>query len=116
MMSDGAPEFVRMDNYTEMIRNIFADGCRFSAAKVSFIDPGLQWQKAYLEPFERKLRHECLDVEVFTILLEANIITKEYRADYNQERPNLSLAYLTPLDFTPKCHHRNQGLTTVLAH
>ena len=40
----GAPEFVRMDNGTEMTSNTVADWCRFSAADISFIDPGSPWQ------------------------------------------------------------------------
>ena len=36
----GAPECVRMDDGTEMTINTIADWCRFSAANISFIDPG----------------------------------------------------------------------------
>ena len=52
----GAPEFVRMDNGTEMTSNTVADWCRFSTDDISFIDPGSPSQNAYVESFNGKLR------------------------------------------------------------
>ena len=112
----GAPEFVRMDNGTEMTSNTVADWCRFSAADISFIDPGSPWQNAYVESFNGKLRDELLGIEIFTTLLEAKIMAEDYRQDYNQNRPHSSLGYMTPNEFKQNWHHNNQGLTTVLAH
>jgi putative transposase len=37
---NGAPEFVRMDNGTEMTSNTVAHWCRFSTANISFKDLG----------------------------------------------------------------------------
>ena len=112
----GAPEFVRMDNGTEMTSNTVADWCRFSPSDISFIDPGSPWQNAYVESFNGKLRDELLGVEIFTTLLEAKIMAEDYRQDYNQNRPHSSLGYKTPHEFKQNWHHNNQGLTTVLAH
>ena len=112
----GAPEFVRMDNGTEMTSNTVADWCRFSTANISFIDPGSPWQNAYVESFNGKLRDEFLGIEIFTTLLEAKIMAEDYRQDYNQNRPHSSLGYMTPNEFKQNWHHNNQGLTTVLAH
>ena len=112
----GAPEFVRMDNGTEMTSNTVADWCRFSAADISFIDPGSPWQNAYVESFNGKLRDELLGIEIFTTLLEAKIMAEDYRQNYNQNRPHSSLGYMTPNEFKQNWHHNNQGLTAVLAH
>ena len=112
----GAPEFVRIDNGTEMTSNTVADWCRFSTANISFIDPGSPWQNAYVESFNGKLRDEFLGIEIFTTLLEAKIMAEDYRQDCNQNRPHSSLGYMTPNEFKQNWHHNNQGLTTVLAH
>jgi putative transposase len=112
----GAPEFVRMDNGTEMTSNTVADWCRLRAADISFKDLGSPCQNAYVESFNGKLRDELLGVEIFTTLLEAKIMAVDYRQDYNQNRPHSSLGYMTPHEFKQNWHHNNQGLTTVLAH
>ena len=112
----GAPEFVRMDNGTEMTSNTVADWCRLRATDISFKDLGSPWQNAYVESFNGKLRDELLGIEIFTILLEAKIMAEDYRADYNQNRPHSSLGYLTRHEFKQNWHHNNQELITVLAH
>ncbi len=78
----GAPEFVRMDNGTEMTSNALADWCKYSSANITYIDPGLPWQNAYVESFNGKLRDELLAIEIFTTLLEAKIMAEDYRQNY----------------------------------
>jgi putative transposase len=111
----GAPEFVRMDNGTELTSITVADWYRLRAADIIFIDLGSPWQNAYVESFNGKLRDEPLGVKIFTILLEAKIMAEDYRADYNQNQPHSSLGYMTPHESNQDWHHNNQGLTTVLA-
>lgn len=111
----GAPEFVRMDNGTEMTSNAIMDWCEFSPANVAYIDPGAPWQNAYVESFNGKLRDELLAVEIFTTLLEAKIMAEDYRQNYNKYRPHSSLNYMTPNEFTLNWHHNNPGLIKTLA-
>ncbi len=113
---DGAPEFVRMDDGTEMTSNTVADWCRFILSDISFIEPVSPWQNAYVESFNGKLRDQLLGIEIFATLLKAKIMAENYRQDCNQNRPYSSLGYLTPNEFKQKWHHNNQALTTVLAH
>jgi len=111
----GAPECVRMDNGTEMTSNAIMDWCEFSPANISYIDPGAPWQNAYVESFNGKLRDELLAVEIFTTLLEAKIMSEDFRQNYNKYRPHSSLNYMTPNEFTLNWHHTNQGLIKTLA-
>jgi putative transposase len=111
----GAPEFVRMDNGTEMTSNAIMDWCQFSPANIHYIDPGAPWQNAYVESFNGKLRDELLAVEIFTTLLEAKIMAEDYRQNYNKHRPHSSLNYMTPDEFTLNWHHNNPGLTKTMA-
>jgi putative transposase len=87
----GAPEFVRMDNGTEMTSNAIMDWCEFSPANIHYIDPGAPWQNAYVESFNGKLRDELLAVEIFTTLLEAKIMAEDYRQNYNKYRPSIGV-------------------------
>jgi putative transposase len=111
----GAPEFVRMDNGTEMTSNAIMDWCQYSPANIHYIDPGSPWQNAYVESFNGKLRDELLAVEIFTTLLEAKIMAEDYRQSYNKHRPHSSLNYMTPDEFTLNLHHNNPGLTKTMA-
>ena len=99
IMTPGAPGFVRIDNGTEMTSNAVADSCRLSPTGIVFIDPGSPWQNAYVESFTGRLRDELLAIEVFHTLLEAKVMTEDYRQQYNAHRPHSSLGYLTPDEF-----------------
>ena len=105
-----------MDNGTEMTCNSVADWCRFSPTGIIFSDLGSPWQNPFFESFNGKLRDELLAVEQFHTLLEAKIMAKEYRQDYNQHRPHSSLGYLTPDEFMLNWQTNNPGLSRTLAH
>ena len=112
----GFPQFVRMDNGTEMTSNAIADWCRFNPSGIVFIDPGSPWQNPFAESFNGRLRDELLAVEQFHTLLEAKIMAEDYRQQYNKHRPHSSLGYLTPDEVTLDWHNNNPGLTQALAH
>jgi hypothetical protein len=42
------------------------------------------------------VRNELLNAEEFGSLLEAKVLAKEWRQDYNQVRPHSALGYRTP--------------------
>ena len=39
-----------------------------------FIEPGSPWENVYVESFNRKLRDELFNREIFTTLIEAKIL------------------------------------------
>jgi hypothetical protein len=43
--------------------------------------------------FNGKLRNRLLNVEIFTTLFEAQVLTENWRKDYNQVRPYSALGY-----------------------
>jgi putative transposase len=79
-----APEFLRMDNGTELTAHALRDWCRFSKTGTAYIDPGSPWQNAYVESFNGRVRDELLDVEEFSCLAEARVVIEDWREDYNQ--------------------------------
>jgi putative transposase len=61
-----------------------------------YIEPGCPWENGYIESFNGKLRDELLNREIFDILLEAKVLTENWRREYNQVRPHSSLGYRAP--------------------
>lgn len=95
----GAPPFIRMDKGPELTAAAVRDWCRFTGAGTSYIDPGSPWQNPWAESFNGKLRDELLACEVFDTLLEAKVLTEDFRIDYNWNRPHSALGNQPPAKF-----------------
>lgn len=98
-LQHGAPAYVRFDNGPEFVAQAVNDWCRFNSAGSLFIDPGSPWQNAWVESFNGRLRDELLNLWHFDSLLEARVITEEWRRDYNTNRPHSAHGELTPTEF-----------------
>ena len=61
-----------------------------------FIEPGSPWENGYAESFIGKFGNELLNGEIFYTLLEAKVITANWRREYNQLRPHSSLGCRPP--------------------
>ena len=92
----GAPKYLRSDNGSEFISRSLAVFLLRNGAASRFIEPGSPWQNGYAESFVSTLRRDCLDVEVFHNLADAQIKLGIYRRYYNEERPHSSLGYRAP--------------------
>jgi putative transposase len=44
--------------------------------KTLFIEPGSPWENSYIESFNRKMRDELLNEEIFDTILEAKVTTE----------------------------------------
>ncbi len=53
----------------------------------------------FIESFNGRLRDECLNVEVFLSIPDAQAKLERWRMDYNQQRPHRSLRDQTPQAF-----------------
>jgi transposase InsO family protein len=84
----GVPEHIRSDNGPEFV----AKAVRFWLADLGvttlFIEPGSPWENGYIESFNGTLRDELLNGEIFYTLQEAQIITAQWRREYNHVRPH----------------------------
>jgi putative transposase len=69
---------------------------------LAFIEAGKPNQNAYIERFNRTIRHEVLDAWVFTSLAEVRAVSEEWRLSYNTERAHDSLGSVPPLTFLPR--------------
>jgi putative transposase len=97
--SRGAPRYVRFDHGPEFIAYAVADWCRFAGTNTVFIDPGSPWQNAWIESFNGRLSDEFLNGQLFETLLEAKVLTEDWRIDYNINRPHSAHGWLTPVEF-----------------
>lgn len=58
------------------------------------------------------LRDECLNVNRFTSLIEAQRLLEAWRQDYNESRPHSALNDLTPAEYARKIKAIGQHLRT----
>ncbi len=72
----GLPTHIRSDNGPEFTANKLRNWLDRLGVKTLFIEPGSPWENGYVESFNGKLRDELLNVEIFTTLLEAKILTE----------------------------------------
>jgi transposase InsO family protein len=92
----GIPEHIRSDNGPEFTAKAVRRWLARLGVKTLFIEPGSPWENGYIESFNGKLRDELLNREVFTTLLEAKILTEQWRNEYNEFRPHSALGYRPP--------------------
>ena len=104
----GAPAYVRFDHGPEFIAYAVADWCRFNGTGTLFIDPGSPWQNAWVESFNGRMRDEHLNRHQFENLLEAKVLTEDWRIDYNSNRPHSAHGWLTPVELVEAWLHRQQ--------
>ena len=64
--------------------------------QLCFIRPGRPVENGFIESFNGRLRHECLNMEWFVSLHDARLKLAKFRQHYNHERPHSALADRTP--------------------
>jgi transposase InsO family protein len=92
----GVPVHIRSDNGPEFTAKAVRRWLKRLGVQTLFIEPGSPWENGYVESFNGKLRDECLNLERFDTLLEAQVLVERWRCEYNQLRPHSSLGYRPP--------------------
>jgi putative transposase len=95
----GAPAHIRSDNGPEFIARGIRAWMSGSGLEVLYIEPGAPWENGNAESFNGKVRDELLNAEEFSTVLEARVVGREWRRNYNHVRPHSSLGYQTPAEF-----------------
>lgn len=103
----GVPVHIRMDNGPEFSGWTLRDWCRLGGTSTTYIEPGSPWEKPFVESFNGRVRDELLNVEEFNTTLEAQVITEEWRVEYNTYRPHSSLGGRAPEEYA-KLWYSNQ--------
>lgn len=92
----GLPEHIRSDNGPEFTAKAVRHWLQKLGVQTLFIEPGSPWENGSIESFNGKLRDELLNREIFTTLLEAQVLTEWWKNEYNHVRPHSSLGYKVP--------------------
>jgi putative transposase len=95
-MEHGAPGYLRSDNGSELTADLVRGWLERLGVKTLFIESGSPWENGYIESFNGKLRDELLNGEIFDTILEARVVTEDWRRLYNTIRPHSSLGYRVP--------------------
>jgi len=95
----GCPAVITIDNGPEFTGIALDQWAYQHQVRLDFIKPGKPIQNAFIESFNGRLRHECLNQHYFSTLPEAKKIIEDWRLEYNAFRPHGSLNGLTPEEF-----------------
>jgi transposase InsO family protein len=95
----GVPRHIRSDNGPEFIAKALQAYLAENKVKTLYVEPGSPWQNGMIESFNGRLRDECLNIEMFSSVLEARVIIGDYRTFYEERRPHSALGYRTPKQF-----------------
>ena len=71
-------------------------GPRDGGVSLEFIQPGKPQQNAYVERYNRTVRHEWLGQYIFNTIEEAQDHATRRLWTYNNERPNMAIGGITP--------------------
>jgi putative transposase len=67
----------------EMVAKALREWLAQLGTKTLYIEPGSPWENGYCESFNGKLKDECLKLEIFYSLKEAQVIIGAWRDHYN---------------------------------
>ena len=102
MEERGAPRHLRSDNGPEFIARGLRKFLKESNVETLYIEPGSPWQNGFAESFNSRVKDELIGTELFTSLLECEVVGGDWRESYNTRRPHSSLDYLTPAAFAAR--------------
>jgi len=93
----GVPRSIRCDNGPEYISFALRQWAKSRNIGLNYIQPGNPQQNAYIERFNRTVRYDWLNQYVFHSLNEIQEFATKWQWLYNNERPNMGLGGITPI-------------------
>ena len=87
----GKPSAIRLDNGPEYIAQVLVAWANERQITLMYIQPGKPIQNAYIERFNRTVRHEWLDMHLFESIKQAQRLATAWLWKYNNERPNSAI-------------------------
>lgn len=92
----GRPAALRCDNGPEYLSQTLVDWANKHRITLLYIQPGKPTQNAYIERFNRTVRHEWLDMHQFESIAHAQLLATQWLWQYNNERPNMAIGGVPP--------------------
>ncbi|MFN7539180.1 MAG: IS3 family transposase [Bacteroidota bacterium] len=97
------PERIQVDNGSEFISKDFDKWAYENNVTLDFSRSGKPTDNPYIESFNGSFRDECLNVNWFMSLEDAEDKIEDWRHEYNHFRPHSSLNNLTPMEYIEIC-------------
>jgi putative transposase len=92
----GKPGSIRVDNGPEYISGKLLAWAAKLQISICHIQPGKPQQNAYVERYNRTVRHEWLDQNIIDSIEEAQDYATQWLWTYNNDRPNMGIGGMTP--------------------
>ena len=92
----GKPAAIRCDNGPENLSAALVNWANQQQITMMYIQPGKPTQNAYIERYNRTVRHEWLDLHAFNSIEHAQRLATEWLWLYNNERPNTAIGGIPP--------------------
>jgi putative transposase len=92
----GKPNVIRCDNGPEYISHTLQKWANERRITLAFIQPGNPQQNAYVERYNRTVRHEWLEMNEFSSIQHAQEEATKWLWTYNNDRPNMAIGGITP--------------------
>jgi putative transposase len=83
-------EYIRSDNGPEFTADLIRTWLGELEVGTLLIEPGIPWKNGYVESFNRRLRDEFLNGEIFYTPNEAKVWIERWRREYNRVRGGLT--------------------------
>lgn len=93
----GKPKTIRCDNGPEYISKKLKEWADKNDIELRYIQPGNPQQNAYVERFNRTVRYDWLNQDIFSDIEEVQEKATRWLWHYNNERPNMALGGITPM-------------------
>ena len=92
----GKPGTIRVDNGPEYISGKLRIWAEKQGITIQHIQPGQPQQNAYIERYNRTVRHEWLDQYIIETIEESQDHATQWLWTYNNDRPNVGIGGITP--------------------
>ncbi len=93
----GKPEAIRCDNGPEYISNTLQAWAKKNQIHLNYIQPGKPQQNGYVERYNRTVRYDWLNQYLFESIGEVQDYATKWLWTYNNERPNMGIGGITPM-------------------
>lgn len=92
----GKPATIRVDNGPEYVSATLQTWAAQRGITIEYIQPGKPQQNGYVERYNRTVRQEWLDLNIFDGIEEAQDAATKWLWTYNNDRPNMAIGGITP--------------------
>jgi putative transposase len=98
LLRSALPARIKVDNGSEFISKALDKWAYENNVALDFSRPGKPTDNAFIESFNGSFRDECLNVNWFLSLEDAQAKITAFKEDYNHFRPHSALGNLTPIE------------------